>query len=102
MRKPLNTDSITNELAGASAFFPKPPLLSDAISPSSGASEPVASIEQVEQPLSAPVPVADNQPDTMTLPTIPDQQPSKQPAMKASMLASYPDSLVETIRKAVK
>jgi hypothetical protein len=81
-KKPFPTDALTNELAGASAFFqpaaPEPPAAASL--PSSLPSPPPA--------LVADKPVR--------------QQVKKSPSQIASTLASYQQELVETIRRTVK
>jgi hypothetical protein len=55
-----------------------------------------------EQLVSAPVRVEDNRQDEASIIALREQPTSKQTSVKASTLASYHDSLIDTIRKAVK
>ena len=81
-KKPFPTDALTNELAGASAFFQP-----QATKPPAAASLP--------SPLPSPPPalVADKPVR---------QQTKKAPSQIASVLASYQQELVEIIRRTVK
>jgi hypothetical protein len=103
MKKQLDTAGITNELAGASAFFtrpPSPPATTPAKADKTTRQQP--STAPTEHPVSAPVRVEDNQPDEASIPALTERPAGKQTSMKASTLARYHDSLIETIRKAVK
>src|SRR2546429_141719 len=100
MKKRLNIDSITNELEGASAYFTRP-------TPPPAAQPEKANVVTREPSPSKPKQASARQyadrrqPEKAT--PVPSEQPtSTQASMKASTLASYPDSIIETIRKAVK
>jgi hypothetical protein len=87
MKKHLPADAITNELAGASAFF-KPQA------PPSPAAPQVT-----ENPTASSLPSQSASPP----PAQPARQPTrKEPSPKASLLASYPPEQIETIRRTVK
>src|SRR5689334_19527523 len=101
MKKQLNTESITNELAGASAFFPRPTPPPDARSKADAAARRPGTA-QTEPPAAAPRPGADSRHDETALPAVPEPPASKHTSPKASTLARYQDSVIETIRKAVK
>src|SRR4051794_5935607 len=83
-KKPFPTDALTNELAGASAFFqpqapePEPPATTPQSSQSPSPSPTLVAAKPVRQP------------------------PKKAPSQPASTLASYPLELVEFIRRTVK
>src|SRR5437762_4328580 len=100
MKKGLNTTNITNELEGASAYFTRPTPLP--------AARPAKADAATRQPSPAPIaqPIAregaDSRQAEIATPTLSERPVSKQTSMKASTLASYPDSIIETIRKAVK
>ncbi len=83
-KKPFPTDALTNELAGASAFFqPQAP------EPKKPAIAPPSSQSPSPQPGRAA-----SQPTR--------QQTKKGPSQIASTLASYQQELIETIRRTVK
>ena len=102
MKKQLNTAGITNELAGASAFFSRstpPPIVRPA--KANGANQQ-PSPAQTAAPAASPQQGADNREVEMASPALTKQPTNKQTSTKASTLASYPASIIETIRKAVK
>jgi hypothetical protein len=103
MKKQLNTAGITNELAGASAFFTRPtppPPVRPAKTAAAATNQPRTA--PAEQPATALGQRADRRSTETTSTALPERPTSKQPHMKASTLARYPDSIIETIRKAVK
>lgn len=100
MKKRLNIDSITNELEGASAFFsrPTPP-------PTARQETNVAAPRQprpAKPKQSASGNGAEHRDAEPATPARVERPDSNQASGQAIMLASYPDSTIETIRKAVK
>jgi len=102
MKKQLNTEGITNELAGASAFFARPTPPPQVRPANTAAATKQPRTVPAEQPAPAPRQRAENRSTETTITALPERPTSKQTSMKASTLASYPDSIIETIRKAVK
>jgi hypothetical protein len=102
MKKQLDTTGITNELEGASAFFTRPPSPLTALPAKSDKTTRHTSWPPPEQPVSAPVQAEDSRQDKASISALIDRPTSKQTRMKASTLARYHDSLIDTIRKAVK
>lgn len=100
IKKKLSTEAITSELTGASAFF-APRTLPPAATPEM----PVAASHQSStvqlSPPTTEQQANSRQPERAAAGRV-EQLTSKQPNMKASRLAGYPDSIIETIRKAVK
>ncbi len=94
MKKKLNVEGITSELEGASVFFTRPVR---GVDKSSSTTEPTTALSPTLTATPSPAP-----------PTAPhrhnptDNTASPQANRHASMLASYPDSRIETIRKAVR
>ena len=99
MKKTLKTESITNELAGASAYLTRPTPPPD-VKPDEVVQQPHPA--PAERPAAASPQVGDTQSPETARPVLPERQPSRQVSMKASTLARYPASNIETIRKAVK
>jgi hypothetical protein len=102
MKKQLNTAGITNELAGASAFFTRPTPPPHVRPAKTDAATQQPSTAPTGQPATASEQGADSWQTQTAIPVLPERPTSKQPSMKASTLARYPHSLIETIRKAVK
>src|SRR5213080_706196 len=102
MKKALKTQDITNELAGASAYFIRrtPPPETRLAKADVATREPKTA--QTQEPTATPKQTADSRPTETPFTALPELPTSKQTSMKASTLASYPDSIIETIRKAVK
>src|SRR5437016_1254313 len=100
MKKHLNTTGITNELAGASAYFPRPTPPPDVKPDAAALHQPHPA--PAELPAAASPQVGDTQSPATARPVLPERQPSRQGELKASTLARYRASTIETIRKAVK
>jgi hypothetical protein len=98
MKKRLNTEGITNELENASAFFtrrPSPPAKPDT-------SPLQQNTPQTNPTASTPERSTDNRHERPATIVRTEQPIDKQTSTTASTLASYPDSVIEAIRKAVK
>src|SRR6266508_248780 len=102
MKKALKTESITNELAGASAYFTRRTPPPNAKPAKADLSPSQTSKAQREPPAATPRQGADSRQAQTAIPVLPERPTSKQTSMKASTLASYPASIIEAIRKAVK
>ncbi|SRR5258706_8294494 len=112
MKKKLNTDSITNELEGASLFFTKPatPLSSDEAKKADRTLPEPTTYEQTQESVKEVKSQRDNnkpRPTTQPKPEInavmkESLHTSNNASMHASNQPLNHDTIIETIRKAVK
>ena len=84
MKKQLNTEGITNELAGASAFFTRPPPPPQVWPVKTDDATKQPRTAPAEQPATASRQSADSRPTEPTTTALPEQPTSKQTSMKAS------------------
>lgn len=102
MKKQLNTTGILNELSGASAFFPRAISSPDMNVAKADVATEQPGITPTQQPDTSPKPTDLIHHSQLARDSISETPTHTQTNTKASMLARYQDSVIETIRKAVK